>query len=462
MNAYDQLAYTNRPNAQTHPAHLAVLARLHGLDAPPVERARVLEIGVSEGANLIPMAATLPHAEFVGIDLAATPVERGNQAIAGLGLDNIRLLRMDLLEMAASFGTFDYIIAHGLYGWTPPQVSDKLLAVARAHLSPQGVAFISYNAMPGGHLRRLVRQTMLFAAEPFEEPADRVIAARAMLDLIAAGVPEPDPIEQAIAYQAKTAMERSDSALFHDYLAPVFEPAYFRDFAAHAARHGLAYVADAGIADNYNLKLFPAALEAVRNAAGAGRIFQEQLLDLLRGRRFRRSIVCHAECEPSARWDPARAVGLYAASAAQETGDGEFTGPDQHRATPAPDAAAFLRGLMALYPRAQRLEQDHVELALELCRRGLIDLSTVAGMATPAGEKPMASLLVRRQAAQGDPTVSTLRHTTVEVSDDEGRRLLTLLDGTRDRDTLAREMQCSREQMDAQLELLGRLAVLSA
>src|SRR5689334_24905811 len=98
MNAYDQLAYANRPNAQTHPAHLAVLSRLHGLDARPVERARVLEIGVSEGANLIPMAATLPQAEFVGIDLAATPVDRGNQTIAGLGLGNIRLQQMDLLN----------------------------------------------------------------------------------------------------------------------------------------------------------------------------------------------------------------------------------------------------------------------------------------------------------------------------------------------------------------------------
>ncbi|MGH9591634.1 MAG: hypothetical protein ACRD5L_00980, partial [Bryobacteraceae bacterium] len=81
MNAYDQVAYFNRPYSQTHPDHLAVIGRLHGLDAPPVERARVLDLGASEGGNIIPMAISLPGAQFTGIDLAAIPVERGNQVI---------------------------------------------------------------------------------------------------------------------------------------------------------------------------------------------------------------------------------------------------------------------------------------------------------------------------------------------------------------------------------------------
>jgi hypothetical protein len=99
-------------------------------------------------------------------------------------------------------------------------------------------------------------------------------------------------------------------------------------------------------------------------------------------------------------------------------------------------------------------------MALELYRRDMLELGVLPGLAAPAGEKPVASPLVRYQAARGDATVFTLRHKALALEDAEGRRLLTLLDGSRDRDTLAREMGCSREQRDAQLTALGRHSIL--
>src|SRR6476660_8181391 len=95
VNTYDQLVYANRPYAQTHPDHLAVLGRLHGMHPPPVDRARVLDLGASEGGNIIPMALTVPQTQFTGVDLAASPVERGNRVIRDLGLTNVRLVQMD-------------------------------------------------------------------------------------------------------------------------------------------------------------------------------------------------------------------------------------------------------------------------------------------------------------------------------------------------------------------------------
>jgi hypothetical protein len=97
---------------------------------------------------------------------------------------------------------------------------------------------------------------------------------------------------------------------------------------------------------------------------------------------------------------------------------------------------------------------------LELYRREMIELSVLPGLAAAPGEKPVASPLVRYQAARGDATVFTLRHRALAVEDADGRRLLTLLDGSRDRDTLAHEMGCSREQMDGQLTALGRHSIL--
>ncbi len=157
MNPYDEIRYPTYPHPQTHPDRLATLARLFGMSPAPVERCRVLELGAGDGGNLIPMAFLLPQSRFVGIDLAGETVARGCELAAGLELGNIRLLHLDLMEIPEDFGEFDYIIVHGLYSWVPEPVRNRILELARRHLAPHGVAFVSYNAYPGAHLRDMFR-----------------------------------------------------------------------------------------------------------------------------------------------------------------------------------------------------------------------------------------------------------------------------------------------------------------
>jgi 2-polyprenyl-3-methyl-5-hydroxy-6-metoxy-1,4-benzoquinol methylase len=98
------------------------------------------------------MAFGIPRSEFVGIDLAAKPVEIAQKTIFRLGLKNIRIEELDLMEIEACFGQFDYIIAHGIYAWVPEPVQEKILAICSANLSPNGVAFVSYNTNPAGYV----------------------------------------------------------------------------------------------------------------------------------------------------------------------------------------------------------------------------------------------------------------------------------------------------------------------
>jgi SAM-dependent methyltransferase len=462
VNAYDQVAYVNRPYSQTHPDHLAVIGRLHGLDAPPVERARVLDLGASEGGNIIPMAISLPEAQFTGVDLAAVPVERGNQVIRDLGLSNVRLLQMDLLEMGEDLGEFDYIIAHGLYAWTPPAVRDKILAIARAHLSPNGIAFISYNAYSGGHLRKVLREAMLLHIGDAIDPAVRLERARGMLQLFALGRPEPDEFDQAFAAEAAEVLDRSESSLFHDYLAEIYEPAYLGDFVAHAGRHQLQYLADAGAMDSANPNLSPGVMEAVAKSA-ANRIEREQYLDILRLRRFRQSLVCRAEVAIEDEWITQRAVGMFAAAPAEETAEGQFTGRSGVTAkTDHPAVIAFLRKLIAIWPRAERVAPAEAEMALKLFHGSMIDLRTTPGIAGRAGERPTASPLARYQSQRGDEEMSSLMHMSLPVGGDKARAFLALLDGTRDRAALAREAGITAEEVETLLAALGRLAMLVA
>jgi hypothetical protein len=60
----------------------------------------------------------------------------------------------------------------------------------------------------------------------------------------------------------------------------------------------------------------------------------------------------------------------------------------------------------------------------------------------------------------GESHVTTLRHRALEIEGEDARRMLTLLDGSRDREALCEAMDCSRERLDAELHMLGRLGLL--
>ena len=84
QDPYDILPYPCFPYPQTHPNRLAVMGILHGMSPASVESCRVLEIGCSEGANLIPMAYAIPGSEFVGFDRPARPSSgRASNSLAG-------------------------------------------------------------------------------------------------------------------------------------------------------------------------------------------------------------------------------------------------------------------------------------------------------------------------------------------------------------------------------------------
>src|SRR2546426_12611051 len=119
------------------------------MNPAPVESCRVLEMGCGAGGNLIPMAFDLPESDSVGIDLAGSAIAQGRELIAALGLKNISPQRLDVMAFPSELGQIDYIIAHGLYSWVPEMIRDRILAICRAHLAAQGVAYISYNTYPG-------------------------------------------------------------------------------------------------------------------------------------------------------------------------------------------------------------------------------------------------------------------------------------------------------------------------
>src|SRR5262249_45640760 len=102
--SYDEVPYESHPFPQTHPDRLATVATLFGMRPAPIDGCRVLELGCAGGGNLIPMAAALPGSHFLGIDLSSRQIAEGRQVVAALGLNNVELRHLSILDVGADFG----------------------------------------------------------------------------------------------------------------------------------------------------------------------------------------------------------------------------------------------------------------------------------------------------------------------------------------------------------------------
>ena len=174
--SYDEFPYPGFPYAGTHPDHLAVIATLLGLNPTRADRCRVLELGCGDGGNLIPLAYAYPQSTFLAIDLSAVQVRQGKQLRQALNLANIQLRAMSILDVNDRLGTFDYIICHGVYSWVPDAVQDTILDICARLLTPQGIALISYNVLPGWHMHGMVRSLILLHDRRYRHrsPQERV------------------------------------------------------------------------------------------------------------------------------------------------------------------------------------------------------------------------------------------------------------------------------------------------
>jgi SAM-dependent methyltransferase len=466
VTAYDEVPYTGRPYADAHPERLATMAMLHGVKPAPVEHCRVLEVACGDAANLIPMAYALPQAEFMGFDVAAQPIEAGKRLASRIGLKNLSLAHLDLTAFPADAGTFDYIIAHGLYSWIPAPVREQLLALIARHLAPRGVAFVSYNVYPGCFVRRMVWEMLRFHVEPVEEPAQRIAEAQAFARLIAEGRTVHDAYTSLMKGELARFSARDAGFLFHDDLADVNDPCYFHEFVEHAAGHRLQFLCEAELVASAYTGL-TAQLRQVLDSLDP--LAREQYLDFAKCRRFRQTLLCHEGVDVDRNVSAQSIDGFRFLTRrhgiAEESVPPEAPQPEEQLARALLDAldAAAPRALSAdeLAERLAGSDRDYVgKLCLAAAQAGAVQLHThVPELGTSLAGRPVASAVVRAQLAHGN-AVTSLRHAVVDIDDDLTRRMLPLLDGTRDRDALAESLGEPRDAVDARLLHLAKLALL--
>lgn len=154
----------------------------------PVDKCRVLELGCAQGGNIIPMVFNLPKSEFFGVDLSSNQIAAGGEIIDAVGLNNIKLIQVNLLELEEREEKFDYIILPGVYSWIPENVQEKIFQICRAQLKPQGITYISYNTFPGWRMNGMIRDMMMYHTSGINNPETKANQARVLLAFLSDAV----------------------------------------------------------------------------------------------------------------------------------------------------------------------------------------------------------------------------------------------------------------------------------
>ncbi len=481
--AYDAVSYGGHPYDYTHPNRLATVGALYGMEPRPLSNCRVLELGCGNGANLIPVAYQWPQSEFLGVDLSRSAIEQGQAFIASMKLGNIDLRHCDIMQFGAEFGAFDYIIAHGVYSWVPADVREKMLALLGEHLAPHGIAYVSYNSLPGSHLRDLAREIMNYHARPFRDPREHIEQARKILQ-VTSEASDPDSIFGAVLRREFGRISQmADATLFHDDLAETHQAFLLSDFVADARRHDLQYLSDATYWRSDLQHFALPARELLQALPAEATVAREQFQDFIEGHMFRRTVLCRGDLVLSRSLNSDCLQRFHLAAEVTPENDGLKPGGDEvaafkvggagtlatdHRLSKAamlylgqnwPGVLRFpalVEGALGLLGDAADAIRPKFDEEVETLKQ-ILFRAALAGhlslhlfppkLTTGISERPRASRLARKQAESGR-VVTTLQHASVILEDDILHQFLALVDGTRTVDELLADLTAEVKARD--------------
>jgi methyltransferase-like protein len=381
---------------------------------------------------------------------------------------------MDMMDMDESFGQFDYIIAHGVYSWIPPQVQVKLMQICKQNLSPNGLAMISFNVLPGWGQRKMVRDMMMFHSRQELEPMERVGKSREMLDFLKSDCSSDhekkykEYLDETVESIQEFSKNKGDLQYwYHEYLDDFLTPEWLTDVAARAEKVGLQYLGETEMAKMFRPNSFSDSVTEFIQKNARNVVEQEQYVDFITNRMFRRSIFCHQGLIPVSEPGDAQLENLFVCAnmvptekkveitdesvihfEALKTFKTELSDPLEKAALmvlydqfprfvsycEVIQKAVELAGLpVPVDPETERERREKVTkllFNLYTLSSSMVDFCTwLPNCVYQVSDHPKASTSARLQASIGR-TVTNLRHVTLDM-DDWNRYLLWSLDGNR-------------------------------
>ncbi len=231
------------------PAYLHFACVLNGyepvaLDAP----FSYCELGSGRGLTANLLAASNPQGDFYAVDFLPSHVAGARQLSRAAQLDNLTLLEDSFADLAegrvAGLPQFDFITLHGVYTWVTADNRKHIVNFIKRYLKPGGIAYVSYNALPGWNATLPLQRLMLEHADRHPGGSGAQLdGARQFIDALRAtkagyfGAQQP-------RLQHRLDSLKTDNAnyLAHEYMNRGWQPLYHADVARDLAAAKLDYV----------------------------------------------------------------------------------------------------------------------------------------------------------------------------------------------------------------------------
>jgi ubiquinone/menaquinone biosynthesis C-methylase UbiE/methyltransferase-like protein len=288
------LIFESKPSPERSVARFHMLGQLFGLDTCSPNSSRVLELGCSAGSNLIAHALMFPNSQFLGIDFDSQAIAVAKQRCHELGLRNCTFEEADLTEFDFKSESFDYIICHGLYSWTAPTISSAILEIIGSRLKNNGLAYLSYNTIPGWNTRQKVRELILPLIDRNQSATDQSRQAVEQLNqLLGQKSPSTQFEDMALAEEVNNILSLAPGLIYHELLAEHSRAFPFSEACQNFKENNLQYVFEANL--RRNVVDWPNYAAADRLKWQEHHLALEQNSDQRLNRSFRGSLLCRKD-----------------------------------------------------------------------------------------------------------------------------------------------------------------------
>jgi SAM-dependent methyltransferase len=296
MSGYvGDVAYTLGFYRELSPSFLNYVCIINGYAGISKSRGlRYCELGCGRGYGTALLAAANPDSEFVGIDFNPSHIGEARDFAARAGIANITFLESSFADAAlaadSTIAGFEVVAMHGVYNWVSRGVRDNIHDFLRSRLLPGGIAYISYNVMPGwaaaAPVQRILKE---YADRSSGDSLHRVAKGREILKTLG-DKSSRFTVENPSAKRRIDMMEKQDPRyIAHEFLNDTWEPLYVTEAMAALAEAKLTYVGSANIAENrLSLCVQPELAQLVQSAPDVA--LRELLKDYAINKQFRRDV----------------------------------------------------------------------------------------------------------------------------------------------------------------------------
>jgi SAM-dependent methyltransferase len=235
------------------PAWLDHVALVAGIE-PPARQSGFAwcDLGCGQGVTAAVLAAAHPNGDFYGVDAMPVHIDHGRQLAAAAAIGNVHFRGADFAAaIELQLPQFDYIVAHGVYSWIDRASQGALLRFIDEHLTPGGLVYLSYNAMPGWArdlpFQRLVHEL----SRTFPGDSASRFAAVAKIARVLADAGVPALTDSFIVRELRERPEDYTPAyLVHELMPAAWQPLWVTEVRTAMAAIDLAPVGSATLSEN--------------------------------------------------------------------------------------------------------------------------------------------------------------------------------------------------------------------